>query len=114
MIQIYHNPRCSKSRQALDFLKSKDIDVQIILYLEKVLSRQELKTLLKKLNISPSDIIRKKEAEYKEMGLNDSVVEDGDIIDAIIKAPTLLERPIIVNDDKAVIGRPLENILKIL
>jgi len=114
MVKIYHNPRCSKSRQALELLNSKNIDPEIILYLEKPLTTKEVEDILKMLKLSARDIMRKKEAEYKEMGLSDTNLDEKELIEAIVKVPKLLERPIVVNGDKAVIGRPLENILDIL
>ena len=113
MIKIYHNPRCSKSRQALELLKSKNIDPEIILYLEKSLSVAEVEGILDLLNITARDILRKKESEFKELGLNNLDLSQEEIIKSIVKAPKLLERPIVINGSKAAIGRPLENILEI-
>ena len=114
MVQIYHNPRCSKSRQALELLKSKNIDPEIILYLENPISTKDVEGILKMLKISARDIIRKKESEFKEMGLSDINISEKDLIEAIVKVPKLLERPIVINGNKAAIGRPLANILEIL
>lgn len=114
-VKIYHNPRCSKSRQALDLLKSQNIDPEIILYLTSPINSEEIKDILKMLNISAREIIRKKESEYIDLGLNDLNISEDEIISAISNNPKLLERPIVVVDGKkAAIGRPLENISSIL
>ena len=114
MVQIYHNPRCSKSRQALELLKSKNINPEIILYLENPISTKDVEDILKILKISAREIMRKKESEFKEMGLSDINISEKDLIEAIVKTPKLLERPIVINGNKAAIGRPLTNILEIL
>jgi arsenate reductase len=114
MIKIYHNPRCSKSRQALELLENKNIKPEIILYLQEGLSFVEVENILDLLKCDPRDIMRKKEAEYKEFNLGDKSLSDEDLIKAIVKTPKLLERPIIIHGQKAVIGRPTENILDIL
>ena len=114
MVQIYHNPRCSKSRQALELLKSKNINPEIILYLENPISTKDVEDILKILKISAREIMRKKESEFKEMGLSDINISEKDLIEAIVKVPKLLERPIVINGNKAAIGRPLANILEIL
>ncbi len=113
-IKIYHNPRCTKSRQTLEILKSKGVESEVILYLENSPTFAEVENLLKLLNAKPRDIMRKKEAEYKEQNLKDENLSDKDLIEAIIKTPKLLERPIVVNGNKAAIGRPPENVLEIL
>lgn len=113
-VKIYHNPRCSKSRQTLELLKSKNVNPEIILYLENPLSVQEVENLLKMLKVPALEIIRKKEGEFKELGLNNASVSEKELIAAISKCPKLLERPIVVNGTKAAIGRPPENVLGIL
>lgn len=113
-VTIYHNPRCSKSRQALDLLKSKNINPQVILYLENAPTVKEVKEILKMLKLSPREIMRKGEAEFAELGLGDLNISEEKLIEAISENPKLLERPIVVNAGKAAIGRPLENILEIL
>lgn len=113
-IKIYHNPRCTKSRQTLELLKSKGVEPEIILYLENHPTFEEIENLLKLLNAEPRDIMRKKEAEYKEQGLKDENLSEKDLIEAIVKTPKLLERPIVINGKKAAIGRPPENVLEIL
>lgn len=113
-IKIYHNPRCTKSRQTLELLKSKRVEPEIILYLENPLSFAEVENLLKMLKAKPRDIMRTKETEYKEQNLSDDNLSDKNLINAIVKTPKLLERPIVVNSTKAAIGRPPENVLEIL
>ena len=114
MVTIYHNPRCSKSRQTLQLLTDKDIEPELVLYLENPPSKTVLKELLAKLNISPRELLRKGEAEYKENGLADASLSDEQLIEAMVKHPILIERPIVVNGSKAALGRPPENVLKIL
>ena len=111
-MQIYHNPRCSKSRQTLELLQDKGLDVQIVEYLKTPPSKGELFGILDKLDLEAKSIIRTKEVEFKDMSIN---LEDKEsVIDAIVQVPKLLERPIVVTEDKAAIGRPPENVLKIL
>lgn len=113
-IKIIHNPRCSKSRQALELLEQKGLKPQIILYLENPLSKEEIKNILKMLKLSPRGIMRKKEDEYKNLNLDNPKLSDEELIAAIVKNPKLLERPIVINGNKAAIGRPIENVLEIL
>lgn len=110
---IYHNPRCSKSRQTLQLLKENGVTPEVVLYLENIPTKSELKTVLKKLNISAEELIRKGEKDYKENFKGKEMSED-QWIDAMIKFPKLIERPIVVKGDKAVIGRPPENVLEII
>lgn len=114
IVKIFHNPRCSKSREALELLRNKGFNPEIILYLEKALSKDEIKNILKMLKISPLEIMRKKEDEYKKQNLDNQNLTDEQLIDAIVKTPKLLERPIVINGNKAAIGRPIDNILRIL
>lgn len=113
MITIYHNSRCSKSREGVCFLEDAKVDFQVINYLENIPTKAELKELLKKLNISAIDLVRKKEAIWIEQYKGKSLTED-EVIEAMIANPKLIERPIIVNGDKAVIGRPSEKIKELL
>ena len=113
MITIYHNNRCSKSREGLCFLQDKKADFQVINYMENIPSVAELKDLLKKLNIPALDLVRKKEAIWIEQYKGKELSED-EIIQAMIENPKLIERPIIVNGNKAVIARPTERINEIL
>jgi arsenate reductase len=113
-ITIYHNPRCSKSRKTLEIIKSKNIEPKIILYLENKLSKAEVKDLLSKLRLSIRDILRTEEDEYKKNNLKKKNLSDDELIGFLIKFPKLLQRPIVVKNSKAVIGRPPENILNLL
>lgn len=113
-ITIYHNPRCSKSRQTLALLEQRGIQPKIIEYLVTPPTETELKRLLKLLGISPRELLRKKEVEYKQAKLDKPDVSDAEIIRAILKYPRLMERPIVVTGNKAALGRPPESVLKIL
>jgi len=114
-IKIYHNPRCTKSREALHLLHEKGVDPIIEDYMKLGLETQELKTILKKLGIKAVDLVRTNEPvyklEYKDKA--DKMTED-DWIAAMIKEPKLMERPIIIRGDKAIIARPTENLLELL
>jgi len=115
MTTIYHNPRCSKSRQTLAILEENGVKPEIVLYLDQHLDKATLKSLINKLGLNgPRELIRKGEDAYKQMSLSDSALDDEALIDAIIQAPKLLERPIVVKGNKAVIGRPPENVLNLL
>ncbi len=111
---IYHNPRCSKSRQTLELLHEKQIDADIIEYLNQPPNRDELERLLDMLGLEPRQLMRTKEAEYKQLGLDDESLSRDALIEAMIANPKLIERPIVVHNGKAAIGRPPENILEIL
>ena len=104
-MKIYHNAHCSKSRECLAFLKEEEYPIEIIDYLKNPPSVEELKELLRKLAIKPIDLVRKKEAIWKEVG-NDTL-SDEQIIALLHQYPKLIERPIIINGDKAIIARPL-------
>ena len=110
---IYHNPRCSKSRQTLGILNEHNIEIKIILYLENRLSTEEITSLLRKLDLTPRDIIRKGEDEYKRLNLKDVNFTEKELISFMVENPKLIERPIVVKGDKAVIGRPPENVLSL-
>lgn len=113
MVTLYHNPRRSKSRDALNLLREHGHEPEVILYLEIPPNAKELKALLEKLGISARDLLRKGEDAYKELNLANEKLSDAVLIKAMVENPKLIERPIAVNGDKAVIGRPPEN-LKIL
>lgn len=113
MIQILHNPRCSKSREGLQFLKSKGIQPEEIRYLDQPLTVGEIKAILKKLGIPAIDCVRKNEAIYKQE-YADKELSDDQWAEALAKHPKLIERPVVINGNKAVIGRPAENIRMIL
>ncbi len=108
-MKIYHNPRCSKSRQTLAILQENGVEPEIILYLTDTPSREELQSLLKKLDMKAEQIIRKGEAIYKEKYKGKNLTEE-EWIDAMVEHPKLIERPIVVNGDAAVLGRPPENV----
>jgi len=111
---IYHNPRCSKSRQTLELLHERNVDVDVIEYLEAPPNKQELEQLLELLNLEPRQLMRTKESEYAELGLDDESLSRDALIEAMVAHPRLIERPIVVHNGKAVIGRPPEKILDIL
>jgi len=107
---IYHNPRCSKSRQTLALLEEQGIAPTIVKYLEDVPSVEELSAVLAKLQKSPADIVRKGEAVYKELGLSAKTLSDAEWLAVFVENPKLIERPIVVKGDRAVLGRPPENV----
>lgn len=113
-ITIYHNPRCSKSRQTLQILQDNNITPEIILYLETPPSKSELSTLLAKLGIGARDLLRSSEEAYKLGGLSDKSLSDDQLLSAMIEEPKLIERPIVIAGEKAVLGRPPENVLALL
>lgn len=113
-ISIYHNPRCSKSRQTLALLEENGVTPEIIQYLKTPPTEDELSAVVTKLGVPVRDIIRTKEAEYKEQGLNDTSLTDDEIIKKLVATPKLIERPIVINGNKAAIGRPPENVLAII
>ena len=108
---IYHNPRCSKSRQTLELLKENNIEPEIILYLENPPSEEKLTELIDLLGINPRDLLRKSEEEYKTHNLRDKSLKGKDIIKIMSENPKLIERPIVISKNKAIIGRPPENVL---
>jgi arsenate reductase len=114
MVSIYHNPRCSKSRQTLALLEEGGIDPEIILYLETPPSAETLTDVLQKLGITPRQLLRKGEDAYKENNLSDTSLSDQQLIDAMVAHPKLIERPIVINGSKAALGRPPEQVLDIL
>ncbi len=113
-VTIYHNPRCSKSRQTLELIKAKNISPIIIEYLKSNLTASEIKHILKCLDSSARVIIRSSEAAYKQLNLDDDTLSEQTLINAIAGHPELLQRPIVLNGDIAVVGRPPEKILEIL
>jgi arsenate reductase len=113
MIQIYHNSRCGKSRECLAFLEKSGQEYEIIKYLEDVPTFDELKEIIKKLGIKPIELVRRKEKIWTE-NFKDKPLSDDEIINAMISNPILIERPIVINRDKAIIARPLEKVTAIL
>ena len=109
-----HNPRCSKSRTTLQLLRDNGVEPEIILYLETPPDADVLTSILDKLDMRPRDLMRKGQQEYKGMGLGNEQLSDEQLIAAMIEAPILIERPIVLANGKARIGRPPESVLKIL
>lgn len=113
-VTIYHNPRCSKSRQTLELLQSRGIEPEIIEYLKTPPSKSRLKEILKLLGMEPRDLMRKNEDEYKKAKLDNTKLGKDDLIAAMVKYPILIERPIVLANGKAAVGRPPEKVLEIL
>lgn len=113
-VRIYHNPRCGKSRDTLKLLEAQGIQAEIVEYLKTPPTAQELQAILQKLAIKPRDLMRTKEPEYQENGLNDQSLSDAELIEAMVRIPKLIERPIVIANGKAAIGRPPESVLAIL
>jgi arsenate reductase (glutaredoxin) len=113
-VTIYHNPRCSKSRQTLQLLTEQGIEANIVEYLNAPPSADELKQILNSLDMKPRELMRKNESIYKESNLNDAGLSDEQLVAAMIEHPILIERPIVLANGKASIGRPPENVLEIL
>lgn len=113
-LTLYHNPRCSKSRGALELLEQRGLNPTVIRYLETPPSASELKQILARLGISPRQLLRSGEEEYKTLNLAEPTLTDAEIIEAMVTHPKLIERPILVAGDVAVVGRPPEKVLEIL
>ena len=113
-VTIYHNPRCSKSRQTLELLKAKGIEPQVVLYLETPPSSSQIRSILDKLQIAPKGLMRTGEDEYKTSGLNNPSLTADEEIELLAQHPRVIERPIVVCGDRAAIGRPPESVLAIL
>lgn len=111
---IYHNPRCAKSRATLQLLEARGIHPHVIEYLTNPPTKSELDRILKLLNLEPRDLMRKQEAEYDEANLDDPGLTRDTLILAMIQRPKLIERPIVLANGKAALGRPPENVLAIL
>ena len=113
-LTIYHNPRCSKSREALQILQDNQKSPDIVEYLNETLTRQELRNIINMLGVSARDLLRTGEDAYKEANLDDPSLSDDDILAAICEYPILLQRPIVISGTKAIIGRPPSNVLDII
>lgn len=113
-VRIYHNPRCSKSRETLQLLRDRGIEPEIVEYLKHPPSAVVLDGLLRAMGMQPRDLMRKKEAPYKALNLDDPGMTRGDLVMAMVENPVLIERPIVVNGDKVALGRPPEAVLHIL
>ena len=112
-IKIWHNPRCSKSRNAAVLLEEKGVDAEVVKYLDTPPSKEEIKEVLKMLGLSARELMRTKEDIYKELDLKNENDEEK-LIEAMAENPKLIERPIVIKDGKAAIGRPIENIIELL
>ena len=112
-IQIWHNPKCSKSRAAMELLENKNIDANVVEYLKQIPTKEQIKDVLKKLRISAKELLRTGEDIYKELNLN-QIDDEETLIDFMVKNPILIERPIIIKGDKAVIARPIENLSELI
>ncbi len=110
---IWHNPKCSKSREALKLLEEKGEDINVVRYLEETPSRDEIAALLKMLGVSARELMRTKEELYRELGLA-NVEDEAQLIDALAQHPRLIERPILIEGSRAVIGRPVEKVVEFL
>lgn len=110
---IYHNPRCSKSRATLALLEQQQVDTSVINYLDKPPSQQAISAILTALNVGIRDILRTHEADYKQQGFADTNLSDADLINKLTQFPKVMERPIVVHDGQAVVGRPPENVLRL-
>lgn len=114
-ITLYHNPNCSKSRQTLQLLQERNLQVNIVEYLQAPPSKEMLEQVLSQLNMEPRELMRKNESVYKELNLADPSLSHDDLVNAMLQNPILIERPIVIVDNKkAAIGRPPENILQII
>tara|TARA_Y100000817_G_C16835238_1_gene535444 strand:- start:768 stop:1148 length:381 start_codon:yes stop_codon:yes gene_type:complete len=111
---IFHNPRCSKSRACLELITSMGITPRVKLYLDEIITNDELNNILRMLGIKPRELLRKSEEEYETYNLDDNKLEDEEIIKIIIENPILIQRPLVIANNSAIIGRPPENIFKLL
>ncbi len=111
---FYHNPDCSKSRAALALLESNDISPEIIYYLDKPLSREQIRELMQKLGVSLLDLLRSNEPEFDEYDLSDPTLSEDLIMDIVVKHPNLIQRPILIHGERAVFGRPPEKVLSLI
>ena len=113
-VTIYHNPRCSKSRETLALLQDRGVEPKVVEYLTDTPDARTLDGLLKKLKLEPRDLMRRKEAPYRDLGLDDPGLSRAALIDAMVEHPILIERPIVVKGAKAALGRPPEKVLELL
>ena len=113
-VTIYHNPRCSKSRQTLEILRARDLDLEVVEYLNDPPAVEELDRILKLVDIEPRDLIRTNERDYKELKLHNPELDRSALIAAMRRHPALIQRPIVLAGGRAAIGRPPEQVLEIL
>ena len=114
VLSIFHNPRCSKSRKTLEIIEINDVEAQVILYLQDPPSVSELNSLLEKLGMKASELVRKGESIIKELHIDLSSISNDDLISIMAEHPILIERPIVFNESSAIIGRPPENVEELL
>ena len=114
MPQLYHNPRCSKSRAALALLEEREVDFEVVRYLETPPDEAGLRRLLGQLGLTPLELMRRGEARFRELGIKGEHITDGERIRAMAENPILIERPIFVTGNKAIVGRPPERVLELL
>jgi len=114
LYRIYHNPRCSKSRQTLALLEEKGIKPDIVQYMESPPTAEQLEKILSQLGMTPRELLRRGEDEYRELNLAEPTVTDRELVEAMIAHPKLIERPIVIKGNKAVLGRPPENVLALI
>ncbi|SFV90354.1 Arsenate reductase [hydrothermal vent metagenome] len=112
-VTIWHNPRCSKSRNAAQLLEERGVEAEVVRYLDTPPTKEEIKEVLKMLGISARELMRTKEAIYKELGLKE-VEDEEKLIEAMAAHPKLIERPVVIKDGKAAIGRPIEKVIELL
>ena len=112
-VTIWHNPRCSKSRDSFKLLEERGIDAEVIKYLDTPPTKDELKEVLKMLGMAPRELMRTKEDLYKALNLEEET-DDEKLIEAMVANPRLIERPVVIKDGKAVIGRPLEKVIELI
>lgn len=113
-VTLYHNPRCGTSRRALELIRERGVEPRVIEYLIAPPSGDEFRSLLAKLKLTPREVMRTKDALYRELGLDDPALSNDALIEAIAANPALLQRPIAVRGDRAALGRPAENVLEVL
>ena len=113
-LKIYHNPRCSKSRKTLQIIRDHGVEPEVVEYLKNPPTESELKKISTLLGLGPKRFVRTNENDFKENGLSENISDDGAMFRFMAKFPKIIERPIVVSDDRAIIGRPPENVLKML
>lgn len=113
-VTLYHNPRCSKSRQALEMLRGRGIEPQIVEYLKTPPSIEELDRILRMLNLEPRELMRRKESVYKDLALDDGSLDRHSLLQAMVEHPILIERPIAIANGRAALGRPPEDVLEVI
>lgn len=113
MLKIYHNPRCRKSREALQFIEEQQLEHKVVKYLENPLHKEELKEILNKIDLQPSAIVRKNEAEWKAIP-NRKTMSEEEILDTLVTYPKLIERPIVVDANRGTLARPIDNLIHFL